>query len=344
MLTSFTKLSAFTMSICAATVAINAYACTTVFWNNTGNEAKVVARSMDLYISDLPKIVVYPRGVQRSGEGGDNSLMWQSKYGNVVVTIFNSHAVSDGMNEHGLAVHLLYLSGTQYETPNSDTQKLSNLMWAQYILDNFKTVNEAITSVDKFQIIATELHGKTWPIHLTMEDRTGDSAIIEYIDGKMKIYHGPQYQVMTNEPAYSKQLANLKRYQPYGGKLPLPGDPDPLSRFVRATTFLKTLPPPKNTVESIAGVLSVMRTASVPFGAQDFSDNHTEDAWPTRWISMADVTNRIYYFNSTTTPNIIWLDLKKLNFSKDAPILEMDPTNARLNGEIAPQPKPAPTA
>lgn len=321
--------SAFILSF----ISFLSYSCTAIFWNNNG-VAQVVARSMDLYISDLPTIMANPRGINRKGEAGNNSLTWKSKYGTVTVTAFRTHAVSDGMNEKGLVAHLLYLSGTEYLNDNKKIPTLSNVMWAQYILDNFSSVNEALKGTKDLQIIATKIHDKTWPIHLAMEDASGDSAVIEFIHGKMHVYHGAQYQVMTNEPAYNIQLSNLKRYQGFGGKLSLPGDPDPLSRFVRSATFLKTLPIPKNELEAIAGVLSVMRTVMVPFGVTDTSDNKTVDAWATRWVTVADATNKIYYFNSTSAPNIVWIDLNKINFSEEFAVLSIDPTYINLEGDI----------
>jgi choloylglycine hydrolase len=52
-----------------------AYSCTTVFWN-TNSQAKVVARTVDLFLPDHPKIFVFPRGVERNGKAGDSSLTW----------------------------------------------------------------------------------------------------------------------------------------------------------------------------------------------------------------------------------------------------------------------------
>ncbi|HEX2548808.1 MAG TPA: linear amide C-N hydrolase [Gammaproteobacteria bacterium] len=312
------------------------FSCTTIFWNNNP-QAKVVARSVDLFMSDTPLIKTQPRGLKHDGDTGENSLTWQSKYGSVIVTAFHANAITDGINEKGLAAHLLYLSGTEYPVNKNKLPEISNLMWSQYILDNFATVNEALAGSKDLQIVAKKVKGQIWPIHLTIEDASGDSAIIEFIKGKMHVYHGSQYRVMTNEPAFNIQLANLKKYQSFGGKLPLPGDPDPLSRFVRAATFLKTLPEPKSDLEAIAGVLAVMRTAMVPFGAQDTSGNKTEDAWATRWVSVADVTNKIYYFNSTSAPNIIWVDLNKVDFTENSPVLSIDPTDIKLKGDITKQ-------
>jgi penicillin V acylase-like amidase (Ntn superfamily) len=310
------------------------YSCSMVFWNNN-KIAKVVARSMDLYISDAPQLVVNPRGIARDGDAGENSLKWTSKYGSVVVTAFNSDAASDGMNEEGLSVHLLYLDNTQYGKRDPKIAAVTNVLWSQYFLDNFKSVNEAVAASKNFQIVSKSVNGREWPIHLAMQDASGDSAIIEFIDGKMDIYHGSQYTVMTNEPAYHIQLENLKNYQTFGGKLSLPGGADPLSRFVRASYFLKTLPNPMMRVEAIADVLSVLRTVAVPFGAVDISGSGTVDGWPTRWMTVADLTNKVYYFNSTTTPNIVWLDFSYLDFKEGARQLTIDPTNLKLVGEIS---------
>jgi choloylglycine hydrolase len=43
-------------------------------------------------------------------------------------------------------------------------------------------------------------------LHLSMSDKTGDSAIVEYIDGQQVIHHSRDYQVMTS-PIFEKQLA-----------------------------------------------------------------------------------------------------------------------------------------
>ncbi|KTD09076.1 choloylglycine hydrolase [Legionella gratiana] len=327
------KLRLGSIFILANLLITNAYCCSTVFSNNNGI-SPIVARTMDLYISDMPTLVIYSRNIDRYGNTGENSLKWKSKYGSIVVTAFNSNAASDGMNEEGLAAHLLYLSNTQY--PKTDNKpNLSNLLWAQYVLDNFKTVNEALQGIEKLQIVATELHGKTWPIHLTIEDPSGDSAIVEYIDGKIKIYHGHNYRVITNEPPYNIQLNNLKKYRSFGGKLPIPGDPDPLSRFVRASYYLHSLPNATTNQEAIAGVFSVIRTVMVPFGAVDTSGNKTEDAWPTRWATIADLKNRIYFFNSTMTPNLIWVDLKKFDFSSKISSYSISPLDINLAGDIS---------
>ena len=48
--------------------------------------------------------------------------------------------------------------------------------------------------------------GEAGTVHLSVSDASGDSAIFEYIDGKLVIHHGKQYQVMTNSPIFSEQI------------------------------------------------------------------------------------------------------------------------------------------
>jgi penicillin V acylase-like amidase (Ntn superfamily) len=307
-------------------------ACSRIFWDNEIN--KIAARTMDLYLDEKPTFALKPRGVKKNGGVEQNSAEWVSQYGSVVITAFDGKAVSEGMNEKGLAVHLLYLHGTQYES-RDERPGVANFLWAEYILDHYASVKEALSSLDTFQVNSTKVGGREWPIHACLEDSTGDSAIIEYIDGKIVIHHGSQYTVMTNEPAYDVQIKNLQNYKYFGGKLPLPGDIDSMSRFVRCSAFLKTLTKPNNLEEAAGYLLGVIRTVQVPFGAEDTSNTISDDTWSTRWVSAADVTNLVYYFNSTSTPNIIWVNLKNLDFSVNQPIKSIKLHDPLLVGNVS---------
>ena len=322
--------------ILATCYSFPAHACTRILWKP--NIAVLSARTMDLYESDTPSIEVYPRGIERDGNAGDNSLKWKSKYGSVVIAA-NDYpkklkATTDGTNEKGLTVHLLTLDEAEYEQRDS-RPGLVDTLWLQYFLDNFSTVDEAVASLDKFQVISVKVLGMDWLLHVAIEDATGDSAIIEYVKGKMVVYHGPQYQILTNEPSYDIQLENLKKYKFFGGTLSMPGDIDPISRFVRASSYLKTLPQPKNDIEAIAYILGVLRTTCVPYGAISTFGSNNLDSWSTRWITVTDLTKGIYYFSSTSSPNTLWVELKNLNLKEGAPIMMLDPQDITLSGEVS---------
>lgn len=315
-----------------------ARACSRIFWNDN-DKAKVVARTVDLYRSDEAKIVAYPRGLKRSGMPGEsNAAEWTSKYGSIAVTAFGA-ATSDGMNEKGLSANLLYLDRTQYET-RDQRPALSNTLWAQWALDNFATVAEVLEGLSKIQIVSSSLADRQWPLHLSVADQSGDSAILEFVDGKLVVHHGKQYTVMTNEPTLDEQLANLKKYKLFGGSLAMPGDIDPMSRFVRASSYLKTLPAPADLRGAVAGVYSVARTVAVPFGAEDTSTTVSTDTWPTLWFGIADLTHGTYYFQSTSGPNMFWVDFAQLTLDEGQPTRAVDAYDPNLDGDVSARLKP----
>ncbi|MGA8323031.1 MAG: linear amide C-N hydrolase, partial [Xanthobacteraceae bacterium] len=53
--------------------------------------------------------------------------------------------------------------------------------------------------------------------------------------------------------------------------------------------------------------------------------------------TVSDLTNRRYYFELTTAPNVIWIDLKKLNFEAGAPVMTLHPDNIDLSGDVTGQ-------
>ena len=173
-------------------------ACSRVMWK-TDQQGVFAGRSMDWDELIDPQLVIYPRGLAMDG-GVDGAAKWSSKFGSVIVLGANyGNAAMDGMNEKGLTGHVLYLHATQYE--KRDTRPgVSYLVMLRYILDNNATVAEALKSLDGAQVVPIPLHGKIFGTHIAIEDPTGDSAIIEFIRGKMVVHHGPQYAVMTNDP------------------------------------------------------------------------------------------------------------------------------------------------
>ena len=191
----------------------------------------ITARSMDWKNDMRTNLWAFPRGMKRDGAAGPNSIEWTSKYGSVVATCFDNGS-ADGMNEAGLVANMLYLAETKYPTPteNDPRKPLALSAWVQYVLDNYATVGEAVEELKKepFYPIpsrspdyaVTKAEGTT---HLSISDPTGDSAIFQYLDGKLNIHHNRNYQVMTNSPTYDQQLALNQYWEQIGGTTMLPG-------------------------------------------------------------------------------------------------------------------------
>lgn len=335
-----------------------AEACSRVFVNGQ-KIAKIVVRSMDLpaHQPERPRLVVFPRGMERDCtrsvlpgvkgkiEGlGQNSLHWASKHGSVVMTAFDG-GVSDGINEVGLAAHLLTLVAVKHE-PRDDRPELSDALWVPYVLDNFKTVKEVVQAHQDgaFRLVAVtapELgHKATLGSHLAVEDPTGDSAILEYVAGKLVIHHGPEYTVMTNDPPLDEMLPRMKKYKAFGGTQPLPGDSlEGEYRFARLAAHQKLLPEPKDYTEAVAGALSLMRIAQIPFrDPEKDKETEPEALWrgcQTNWVSAADLTHKVYYISSSVVPSLSWVELKDLNLGLGAPVLFADPHDPKQGGDLA---------
>ena len=338
------RIARFILIAFAATLTIrDAEACTRVLWNNN-DLAIMVGRTMDWPESTEPVLTVFPRGLSRDGgKAGpnvvvtENAAQWTSKYGSLATTIYGI-GTADGINEAGLGVHMLYLNATDFGPRDPKKPGLHAGLWAQYALDNAGTVAEALKLLEDVQIVMVEANGHKANVHLAMEDATGDSAIIEYIGGKPVVHHGRQYTIMTNDPTYDEQLALLAKqdFSKPASDMPLPGNVNPRDRFARAAYYSALLPKPKNDREAAASILAIARNVSVPFGApyKGFGIYNTE------YRTAADLTNRRYFFELTTSPNVIWTDLKGLDLGEGQPVLALNPDDISLSGDVTGRYKP----
>lgn len=292
------------------------------------NNTVVTGRSMD-WVEDMrTELWVFPAGIEKTGSAEPNSVKWTSKYGSVIASGYDL-GTTDGMNSEGLDANLLYLSTTDYGKPQANRQNISILTWTQYVLDNYATVDEAVKDFgqDKFNMIAKKLpNGSAPTVHLSITDRAGDNAIFEYVSGKLTVHHNKAYKVMTNEPVYEKQLALNDYWQNLKGVF-LPGTGEPEDRFVRASYYLKNALQTADTQKSIALVFSIIRNVSVPM-VEGFSNRPNISS--TIWRSVADLKNNVYYFENTDRPNVFWVDMSKLDFTKGASIKKLP----LKNGEI----------
>ena len=206
-------------------------------------------------------------------------ISWESKDGSLIVSAYDI-GTAEGMNEKGLVVNELALVESDYGKPAEGAKVISLSTWPQYALDNFATVAEAVADLrkEKFRVQTVVLGtGRPANMHLVISDATGDSAVFEYVDGKLVIHHGKQYRVVTNSPTYDKQLAIMDiGRRPAAREVPARYLP-PANRFVRTSFLLDALPGripeihqagPQQSFKFQApmAVLSLMRSVGTPLG------------------------------------------------------------------------------
>lgn len=320
--------------VAAAAVTGKADACTRAVYLGPDNMI-VTGRTMDWKEDPQSNIYFFPRGMERRGGKTDNTIKWTSVYGSVVTAGYDI-GVCDGMNEKGLVANLLFLAESDYHRPDDKRPVMGLSIWTQYVLDNFATVDEAVEVLGKevFRIDDPDLpNGAKSTLHLSISDPTGNSAIFEYINGNLVIHHGRDCQVMTNSPTYDKQQTLDDYWEQIGGLVMLPGTNRASDRFVRASFYIKALPQTADYRQAVAGVFSVMRNVSVPLGISIPSQPNIAS---TRWRTVADQKNRVYYFESTLSPDIFWIDLNALDFSADKSVRKLTLTNGEIySGDAA---------
>lgn len=311
----FTRLTA---ALAAASLlsASAAEACTRAVYHGV-NDHVITIRSMDWKKDVGTNLWLFPRGMARSGAAGPNSIQWTSKFGSVIASGYDI-STSDGMNEAGLVANILWLVESDYPKYDGKSPGLSLSAWAQYVLDNFGTVSEAVDALSKepFAIVAANIPGedRLATLHLSLSDATGDSAIVEYIGGKQVIHHSRDYQVMTNSPIFEQQLALNTYWKEIGGTVMLPGTNRASDRFARAYFYVNAIPKSEDPVEAIASAFSVIRNVSVPLGITTPDEPNIAS---TRWRTVADHKRRLYFFESVLTPNVFWVDLGQVDWSAE---------------------------
>ncbi len=354
-----TKLKALLLStaivaaMIAAPLADSAIACTRTLYVGA-DHLVLTGRNMDWEEDMSSNLWAFPAGVTRDGATGPKTIHWTSKYGSITTSSYEL-GTGDGMNEKGLVANLLYLAESDYGKADDGKPTLSIAAWAQYALDNYANVDEAVEALAKepFKLLAPNLpNGAEAVLHLALSDSSGDSAIFEYVKGKLVIHHGKDYTVMTNSPVYDQQLAINTYWADIGGAAFLPGTSRAADRFARASFFLNAIPKtidphfikgvPEQSFayQAVAGVMSVQRAVSVPLGTATTAGQ--PNIAPTLWRTVSDQKNLVYYFDSATRPNTFWVSMAKLDLKAGAPVKKLTIQNGEVfSGEVSADFKPA---
>ena len=99
--------------------------------------------------------------------------------------------------------------------------------------------------------------------------------------------------------------------------------------------YISAVPGKKYENQAVASVTSVMRSVSVPLGITTPTQPNISS---TIWRTIVDHKNKVYYFDSATSPNTFWISLSKLDFSENAPVQKIQLSNGAIfAGDISNQ-------
>jgi len=283
---------------------------------------------------------------------GKAGLSWKTKYGYVYLDGLGVDIAVDGMNEAGLSFEELYLPGlAEYQTvtADQDAKALPYSSFGDWILGNFRTIDEVRQALPSVVIFANKLPGlgdTIFPVHFSIFEASGKGIVIEYIAGKLHVYDN--IGVMTNSPSYDWHTTNLLNYirlapvnppnvivngvtyeangQGYG-MIGLPGDISPPSRFVKTATLLQVAVPSVDAAGALNMAQHIINNVDIPLGVarEPQSGNYISDI--TQWVVFKDLTHKNFYYRTYDNMTIRMVSLAKINFADNAPRLKMPITS-----------------
>lgn len=275
----------------------------------------VTGRSYDWSFGEA-LVIINKRGHRKTAlryysESGNNLAQWVSKYGSVTFVQYGRDIAFDGMNEAGLYVGELWLEESGYPDPDLRAS-LSLDQYVQYILDNFKTVDEIPACDSLIRLRPTP--GNFTKIHFFAADSSGNCMVIEFIEGRM-IYHTKEsmtVKVITN----STYENSINYYN--SGIPPSPGSSGSLARFYRIADMIKAFD--KNDIEETIGYTFEILNA-VKAGT-----------W-TKFQTVFDIKNRIVYFKSLQNFNLRFFDFHAFDFTCETESKMLD-VNEPISGDV----------
>lgn len=272
-------------------------ACTTFCLKNKGEV--LFGKNYDWMIGD-GMIFVNKRGVSKISAAEKKPAHWNSKYGSITFNQYGREAPSGGMNEAGLVIELMWLDDTRYPGPDSRAE-VDVLEWIQYNLDTGTSVADVIKSAEAIRISSPV------KLHYLTSDREGNSATIEFLDGKLVAHTGNDLPVATlTNNTYASSLDFARK----AGAAET-NSPSSFDRFARAS---------KKTSEFVAQAKN--EREAVDYAFETLADAAQKGY--TQWSIVYDQKRGRIYFRTRKSPAIKSLDLNSFDYTCGSAVKMLD--------------------
>lgn len=300
-------------------------------------------QTLESNILMLPRNFLYQGLAPEKNKG----LSWSGKYAAVGANMFGLNELIDGVNEQGLAAGLFYFPDyAGYQKVTIDEYSLCIAPWqlATFVLSQCASVAEVKKIVSKIKVCQAVFDrlGDVPPVHMIVHDSSGESLVVEYIQGVMHLYDN-SVGVITNSPSFDWHITNLKnylnltsinhesinlngvRFPQLGqgtGALGLPGDFTPPSRFVRAVFFSQTAKVGYTADQVRDELFHILNLFDIPVGSVGHLESTGQVEYEhTQWTSISDLTNKRYFWRTYENFQVYMVDLAKMNLDAHSPIM-----------------------
>lgn len=288
-----------------------ALACTT-FQLKQQNQV-YFGRNYDWFFSDA-LVIINQKGVAKPGYVArgvtGKPASWTSKYASLTFNQYGREFPAGGMNSAGLVVESMSLEKTEIPPPDDRPYVAFGGVWRQYLLDNFATVSKALAGIKKIRFGKPPKVG----VHLLISDAGGDCAIIEFLEGKLKVYRGNNLPVRVL--ANSTYQESLRHFQQNSS--PLRDKWSSIKRFKTAAAMVQKYHAAKDP-GPVAYAFKVLKAVA--------------NSSYTQWSIVYDQKRRVAHFHTKLNPKLRSIDLKKLDLACAPPAKAID-IDAPLEGDI----------
>ena len=296
--------------------------CTAVCY---GDKQRFFGRTLDYDVFYDNRIVIMPRNFRLDFRNEDFLPSHYAMCG--MAAVMDGYPLFfDAINEKGLCVAALNLSkSAQYFSPRADRHSVASFELVPWILSRCDSVSAATVALENVLITDIPFCEGLKPsrLHWIMADGLNCDVVEQTADG-IGIYEN-HARVLTNEPTFKKQLANLERYStltpdsPEGdsrglGAVGLPGDLSSMSRFVRAEFVNRNALCFDDRQKSVNQFFHILDSVKQIKGLCKVDDRYEY----TQYQSCMDISNRLYYYKSydDAAPKSIDMHASNLNCTK----------------------------
>ena len=295
------------VSFVIALITNQAFACTTFCLIGKGEV--LFGRNYDWSVGDA-LIFVNKRGVAKTAFVLDSSqpATWISKYGSVTFNQYGRENPTGGMNETGLVVEQMWLDESKY--PNDSRPAIGTQEWMEYLLDTSATTAEALKNAAAFRI-ASEV-----TVHYLINDKNGNTASVEFLDGKLVSHTGNELPVptLTND-TYEKSM-NYSHAKSWSDA----STSGSLDRFTRASVKTKEFARNPQSEQ-----------AAVDYAFAILSNVAQKDY--TQWSIVYDQKRGRVYFRTLQSPEIKSIDTRAFDYSCGTAVKLLD-INVKEPGDV----------
>jgi len=326
-------------------------ACTTILVTDTSGRA-YHGRTLEFSVLLPMDMTYFPAGTKviSSTPAGKQGLTFNTKYpilGMSYPVLPSAKQVTfvEGINDQGVSFSANWLTGTDSPAVGQDDARiLAASDFGAWVLGNFKSVDEVKEAMGNGQteiwVPVSQLDPKApLPLHYAINDKTGNSIVVEFTDGKPNVYDNP-VGVLTNGPDFPWHLTNLQNYTFNNvdkntgqlGKLQLatqdggtaltalPSAETSQGRFVKAAFYANYVRKAKTPDEAVVTLAHLMNNFDRPYdltvdeagGIGDGVRSSSSSSEVTTWTTLQDLSRNLLYFRSIEAMNWAVIDMSKL--------------------------------